>query len=99
VRAGRPPRNVCLTEAGQRAGELTSGPKPLRWGNRKLRKLLSSILDYEGSEMEEAEFVEWRKRIWTTIFESLVIQNASCRPERASLGRASSGRRGRNISR
>jgi hypothetical protein len=26
--------------------------------------------------MEEAEFVEWRKRIRATIFESLVIQNA-----------------------
>jgi hypothetical protein len=30
----------------------------------------------KGNEMEEAEFVEWRKRIRTTIFETLVIQNA-----------------------
>jgi hypothetical protein len=43
----RSERLPSVVVARSRSG-LTSGPKPLRWGNRKLRKLLASILDYEG---------------------------------------------------
>jgi hypothetical protein len=47
VRSHPPPDPSRLEAAaeGSTIGGLTSGPKPLRWGNRKLRKLLQSLLD------------------------------------------------------
>jgi hypothetical protein len=49
---GPPDRSRVEACKGLRAfwpiGGLTSGLKPLRWGNAKLRRLLASVLDYGG---------------------------------------------------